>query len=156
FILWTPQTTIGLVQASLAASLMASPHFVADRSAAEIALVICVALTGILQILFGLAGLARVIKYTPHPVLGGFMNGVSISILLSQLKQFIPLGRWLSGDAPLLTRPLMFVFVLALVAFVIWFERQTKKISAPLMGLVIGLVCYHAARYLFPGVDFGP
>src|SRR5262249_24462135 len=54
------------------------------------------------------------------------------------------------------TRPLMFAFVLALVAFIIWFERQTKKISAPLMGLVIGLVCYHAARYLFPGVDFGP
>src|SRR5215470_3996009 len=123
FILWTPQTTIGLVQASLAASLMASPHFVADRSAAEIALVICVALTGILQILFGLAGLARIIKYTPHPVLAGFMNGVSVSILLSQLKQFIPVEKWLSGDAFLLTRPFMFAFVLALAAFVFWFEK---------------------------------
>src|SRR5215467_11287579 len=43
FILWTPQTTIGLVQASLAASLIGIPYFAADRSAAEIALILCVA-----------------------------------------------------------------------------------------------------------------
>src|SRR5262245_14852404 len=156
FILWTPHTTIGLVQASLAASLMTHPSFALDRSAVEIALVACVALTGILQILFGLAGLAKVIKYTPHPVLAGFMNGVSVSILLSQLKQFVPVEKWLSGEPSFLTRPLMFAFVLALVAFIFWFERKTKKISAPIAGLIIGLVCYHAARYLFPDVDLGP
>jgi sulfate permease, SulP family len=156
FILWTPQTTIGLVQASLAASLMLSPAFAHDRTAAELALVISVGLTGIFQIVFGLAGLARVIKYTPHPVLAGFMNGVSISILLAQIKQFIPLERWLTGAAPIVVHPLMLTFVLALVAFIFWFETQTKKIAAPIMGLFVGLACYHIIRYFFPEIDLGP
>jgi sulfate permease, SulP family len=156
FVLWTPQTTIGLVQASLAASLMANPQFVHDFGTAEIALVLSVALAGLFQVVFGLAGLARLMKYTPHPVLAGFMNGVSISILLAQIKQFVPFEKWLSGGAAFINRPFMFAFVLALVAFVFWFETQTKKISAPLMGLLVGLVLYHAARYVIPGVDFGP
>lgn len=156
FILWTPQTTIGLVQASLAASLIGIPYFAANHSAAEIAMVLCVALTGLLQILFGLAGLAKIIKYMPHPVLAGFMNGVSVSILLSQVKQFVSVEGLVAGGASLITRPTMFAFVLALVAFIFWFETQTKKISAPLAGLIVGLSFYHAARYLFPEFDLGP
>jgi MFS superfamily sulfate permease-like transporter len=156
FILWTPQTTIGLVQASLAASLMADPNFMHDRAAAEIALIACVALTGFLQILFGIAGLARVIKYTPHPVLAGFMNGVSISILLAQIKQFLPLQSWLAGHPADFLHPVMLVFVLALVAFVFWFETWTKKIAAPIMGLLVGFICYHALHFLAPGLDLGP
>jgi MFS superfamily sulfate permease-like transporter len=156
FILWTPQTTIGLVQASLATSLMADPSFMHDRAAAGIALIACVALTGVLQILFGVAGLARVIKYTPHPVLAGFMNGVSISILLAQIKQFLPLQSWLAGHPADFLHPVMLVFVLALVAFVFWFETWTKKIAAPIMGLLVGFICYHVLHFLAPGLDLGP
>ncbi|MGA2942583.1 MAG: SulP family inorganic anion transporter [Xanthobacteraceae bacterium] len=156
FILWTPQTTIGLVQASLAASLMADPNFMHDRAAAEIALIACVALTGVLQILFGVAGLARIIKYTPHPVLAGFMNGVSISILLAQIKQFLPLQSWLAGHPADFLHPVMLVFVLALVAFVFWFETWTKKIAAPIVGLLVGFICYHVLHFLAPGLDLGP
>jgi MFS superfamily sulfate permease-like transporter len=156
FILWTPQTTIGLVQASLAGSLMADPSFMHDRAAAEIALIACVALTGVLQILFGVAGLARIIKYTPHPVLAGFMNGVSVSILLAQVKQFLPLQSWLAGHPADFLHPTMLAFVLALVAFVFWFETWTKKIAAPIMGLVVGFICYHALHFLAPGLDLGP
>ncbi len=156
FVLWTPQTRIGLVQMSRAASLMANPQFVHDLGTAEIALVLSVVLAGLFQVVFGLAGLARLMKYTPHPFLAGFMNGVSISILFAQIKQFVPFEKWLSGETAFISRPFMFAFVLALVAFVFWFETQTKKISAPLMGLLAGLVLYHAARYVMPGIDFGP
>lgn len=156
FILWTPQTTIGLVQASLAASLIATPIMARDLPAAAATLIICVALTGFFQVIFGLAGLAKIIKYTPHPVLAGFMNGVSISILFGQLKQFFPLGRWLAGNGPFIAQPFMFTFVIALVAFVFWFETLTKKIAAALMGLLVGFILYHVIRYFLPGINIGP
>jgi MFS superfamily sulfate permease-like transporter len=156
FILWSPLVTIGLVQASLVATLAANPLFARDPAMIVTALVVCVALAGLLQIAFGLAGLARIVKYTPHPVLAGFMNGVSLSILISQLKLFLPFHTWQVTEGVFVLRPVMFAFVLALTAFMFWFESKTKKIPAPLMGLIVGLAGYHLLHVLVPGLDLGP
>ena len=49
-----------------------------------------VALTaGILQISFGLIGLGRLIKYMPFPVVSGYLSGVGLYIIASQLPKFL-------------------------------------------------------------------
>ncbi len=150
FILWAPQVTIALVQASLVSTLAAEPAFSRDPAAVITALLVCIVLAGILQVGVALAGIARVVKYVPHPVVAGFVNGVSASIFLSQIKQFHP-----SIEAPLGVHPAMLAFVVALVAFVFWFEARTKKIPAPLTGLLAGIAGYHVLRFAAPQLDLG-
>ena len=77
FIVTFPTTPVALIQASIAASIVAGVH--GDIQAALIALPIMVLLTGLWQIVFGLSGLGRVIKFTPYPVFAGFVTGVGIS-----------------------------------------------------------------------------
>lgn len=56
-------------------------------------------ITGIVQVLLGLARIGRVVKYLPYPVLAGFINGAALLILLSALRPLIglPSGASLSG-----------------------------------------------------------
>jgi MFS superfamily sulfate permease-like transporter/CRP-like cAMP-binding protein len=155
-VLWSPLVTIALVQASLAATLMANPVFARNPAIVVTALVICAALAGLLQIAFGLAGLAKIVKYTPHPVLAGFVNGVCASILLSQLKLFLPFHRWQITKHVFVLRPAMFALVLGLVAFNFWVESRTRRLPAPLICLIAGVAGYYILRFIEPGLDFGP
>jgi SulP family sulfate permease len=56
-------------------------------------------MTGIVQILLGIAGIGRIVKYLPYPVLAGFVNGAALLILLTALRPLIglPNGASLSG-----------------------------------------------------------
>ena len=47
-----------------------------------------VVLMGILQVVFGLLKLGKLIRMVPHPVMLGFVNGLAIVIFLAQLTQF--------------------------------------------------------------------
>ncbi len=42
-------------------------------------------LTGILQILFGFLGVAKLVKFMPYPVISGFMGGIGVIIIILQL-----------------------------------------------------------------------
>ena len=44
--------------------------------------ILCVAVSGVLQILFGVLRLGSLAKFVPYPVIGGFMCGVAILIAL--------------------------------------------------------------------------
>ena len=48
-------------------------------------------MTGITQILLGLARIGRIVKYLPYPVLAGFINGAALLILFSALRPLIGL-----------------------------------------------------------------
>jgi MFS superfamily sulfate permease-like transporter/CRP-like cAMP-binding protein len=156
FILWTPQVTIGLVQAGLVAALMANPQFAQDPAAAVTALFVCVVLAGFLQVGLGAVGLADLVKYTPYPVVAGFMNGVSASIFLAQLSVFLPSHPWHMANGPLIVRPAMLLFVIASLSFVFWFESRTKKVPAALVGLLVGVFGYYALKFIAPELDLGP
>ncbi len=47
---------------------------------------------GALQILFGIVGLGRLIKYMPYPVVSGYLSGVGLIIILSQVPKFLGAG----------------------------------------------------------------
>src|SRR5258706_11931551 len=69
-------------------ALLANPAFANDKSLIIAAVFFCALLAGLWQAVLGLAGVAKVIKFTPHPVLVGFLNGVAVLIAVSQLKPY--------------------------------------------------------------------
>mmetsp|Transcript_12999 Transcript_12999/g.22913 ORF Transcript_12999/g.22913 Transcript_12999/m.22913 type:complete len:637 (+) Transcript_12999:32-1942(+) len=60
----------------------------------------CAALAGILQIVAGSAGMGRLIRLVPHPVMVGFVNGLAIVMLKAQLTHFKSAGKFLSFFSP--------------------------------------------------------
>ena len=56
----------------------------------------CAALAGLLQITAGVAGLGKLIRLVPHPVMLGFVNGLTIVMFRAQLTHFKEGGKFLS------------------------------------------------------------
>ncbi len=95
-----------------------------------------VVLMGALQLLAGVLHLGKFIRLVPYPVMLGFVNGLAIVILLSQLGQFqVRDGdsmRWMAGSQ------LAWMLGLAgLTMAVIWLAgKVTKAVPAPLVGIL--------------------
>ena len=54
--------------------------------------------TGLFQILAGALKLGKYVRMIPHPVMMGFVNGLAIVIMISQLSMFKSEGEWLAGN----------------------------------------------------------
>lgn len=50
-------------------------------------------LAGVLQVVFGTAGLGRLIKYMPYPVVSGYLSGVGLYIVASQVPKMLGMPR---------------------------------------------------------------
>lgn len=50
---------------------------------------LAVALSGVIQVVFGLLRLAKVMEYIPYPVVAGYVNGVAVLILWSGLRDVL-------------------------------------------------------------------
>ncbi|SYR49049.1 inorganic anion transporter sulfate permease (SulP) family [Klebsiella pneumoniae] len=83
-----------------------------------------VILAGIIQILFGLCGMARLMRFIPPAVMTGFVNALGILIFFAQVPHF-----W--SRQPLIVG----LFVLTLL-IVLWAPRVIKAIPAPLIAIV--------------------
>lgn len=88
-------------------------------------LVAAVILAGVIQILLGAAGFARVIRFIPRSVMVGFVNGLAV-------LQFLPQLRELTGVP-------WQVYPVAAVALVILFglPRLTTAVPAPLVAIAV-------------------
>jgi SulP family sulfate permease len=83
-----------------------------------------VILAGVIQVVFGLTGLARVMRYIPRSVMVGFVNALGILIFAAQVSHII--------NVPWQVYPL---FVLTLL--IVWlFPRITRAVPAPLVAIV--------------------
>lgn len=83
------------------------------------------ALAGVMQILLGVLRLGSFVKFLPHAVISGFMNGIAILIFLSQL-----------GDG--VREPIVTV---ATVGAMLWAIRYARRsLPPPLWGLAAGIV----------------
>jgi MFS superfamily sulfate permease-like transporter len=143
FLVSSPRASTALVQASLLASVAASTATLQEPVLIVAATALCVLLAGVWQLAFGIARIPRIIKFTPHPVLAGFIDGIALLIIASQVKSFV-------------SRPAALVFVVVLAGFVLLFGRWQSRIPAGLAGLVAGVAAFHAGSRLFPDVDLGP
>ncbi|MDM2824033.1 SulP family inorganic anion transporter [Citrobacter sp. Cpo089] len=99
-----------------------------------------VVLTGMIQILFGVLGMARLMRFIPTAVMTGFVNALGILIFFAQVPHF-----W--GKSPLIWG----LFVLTLL-IVLWVPRFIKAIPAPLIAIVLLTVFTVTSGQLLPTV----
>lgn len=160
-----PRASEALILATLVVTLLNRPDIASDKRLIITSIYICVLMGGLWQCLFGLVGIARIIKFTPHPVLVGFLNGVAVLIVLSQLKPYFRF-EGASGLPLLVERPGMFLLTVATAATMLFFPGIARKSSAPvpwlskmppvIVGFFGGIGAYYTLRWLAPGVDMGP
>lgn len=104
-----------------------------------------VLLAGLIQIVFGLAGMARLMRFIPHSVMTGFVNALGILIFFAQVPHF-----W--SREPLIVG----LFGLTLL-IVLWLPRWVKSIPSPLVAIVLLTVFTVTTGQILPTVgDEGP
>ena len=112
----------GMISAATGAMALLMIGIVKDHGVAY--LFAATILTGVIQILFGWAKLARYLKFVPRSVMTGFVNALAILIFLAQLPQFVGEG-W----------P-MYAMVAAGLAIIYLLPRLFKAIPSPLIAIV--------------------
>ncbi len=90
-------------------------------------------LTGLIQILAGVFKLGKYVRMIPHPVMMGFVNGLAIVIMLSQLSMFKSEGEWLGGER-LFT---MIGLVALTMSLMVLIPKISKKIPATLIAILL-------------------
>ncbi|CAA7611611.1 Sulfate permease and related transporter [Candidatus Terasakiella magnetica] len=113
-------------------------------------------LAGAIQIGLGLAGIGRLIKYIPFPVVSGYLCGVGLIIIGSQIPKFLgaPGGTGLLDalKAPSAwTWQSMVVGGVVIVAMV-FTPRLTRAVPAAILALIAGIACYLGLGLLDPGL----
>ena len=99
-----------------------------------------VVLAGMIQILFGVSGMARLMRFIPTAVMTGFVNALGILIFFAQVPHF-----W--GKSPLIWG----LFILTLL-IVLWVPRLIKTIPAPLIAIVLLTIFTVSSGQLLPTV----
>ena len=82
-------------------------------------------LTGIIQLVFGIFKVAKVMKFIPRAVMIGFVNALAILIFMAQVPHFIGISN------------LTYVFVAITLLIVYIVPRFFKAIPAPLIAIII-------------------
>ncbi len=103
-------------------------------------LIAAVILGGLIQIVLGSLGVARLMRFVPRSVMVGFVNALAILIFMAQVPELI--------DVPWPVYPL-FAGGLALMVF---FPKLTKAIPAPLVSIVALTALTIAAGIVVPMV----
>jgi SulP family sulfate permease len=84
-----------------------------------------VILAGVFQVLLGVAGVARLMRFIPRSVMVGFVNSLAILIFLAQVPHLV--------DVPGIVYPLIAAGILVMV----FLPRLTNAVPAPLVAIVI-------------------
>ena len=84
-----------------------------------------VILAGLLQVILGVLGVAKLMRFIPRSVMVGFVNALAILIFIAQLPQLL--------GVPFMVYPLVAIGIIIMVVMP-WF---TKIIPAPLVAIVV-------------------
>jgi SulP family sulfate permease len=95
---------------------------------------------GLVQIAFGVAGLARLMRFVPRSVMIGFVNALGILIFSAQVPHIL--------NVPWLVYPL---FVLS-VAIILIMPRFTEAVPAPLVAIVVVTAIVMIGNFAVPNV----
>ena len=87
-------------------------------------LIATVLLGGVFQIVLGLVGVARLMRFIPRSVMVGFVNALAILIFIAQVPHLV--------DVPWLVYPMVAVGI----AVIVGLPRVTQVVPAPLVAIV--------------------
>ncbi|WP_347346419.1 SulP family inorganic anion transporter [Microbacterium sp.] len=145
---------VASVVLALAMSILGGRPGVVTAAAGSVALVIAplvhehgvgyvlptVVLAGVIQIAFGLGGLARLMRFIPRSVMLGFVNALGILIFVAQVPHVLNV-----------TWPAYALFALTLaIIFVV--PRLTKAVPSPLIAIVVVTAIVIIAQISVPNV----
>lgn len=153
----------GFVAALAANPALQSADGVPDASRIMGLVAVTVMLSGVLQAAFGLARIGHAVKFVPYPVVAGFMNGIALAIVASQLRPALGL----EGTAPFgvtlaeLTQAHMSTLIVAATAFVGLFigDKRPGRIPPVVLGLGVAIAMHYLLAAVTPwsvGAVVGP
>ncbi|MBU0751028.1 MAG: cyclic nucleotide-binding domain-containing protein [Gammaproteobacteria bacterium] len=126
----------------------------AALEAALLMLMIIGLMAGALQVIFGTVGLGRLIKYMPYPVVSGYLSGVGLIIIASQVPKFLGVPKeihfWQSLLAADAWRWQGIVVGAVTIAVMVGSPRVTKRVPAAILGLAAGVLAYFGLGLLDP------
>lgn len=102
-------------------------------------------LSGVLQILLGVLGVGRYLRYIPYPVVSGFMSGIGIIIIITQIFPFFGISAPAGGTVGTIKNLgslfeninfLSFSISLATIFIIYLFPKITRKIPSSLIALI--------------------
>ncbi|WP_328293405.1 SulP family inorganic anion transporter [Kineococcus sp. NBC_00420] len=99
-----------------------------------------VVLGGLLQVVLGVLGVAKLMRFVPRSVMVGFVNALAILIFLAQVPHM--------RDVPWIVYPMIAVGL----ALMVFFPRLTRAVPAPLVAIVLLTVVTVAAHLAIPNV----
>ena len=82
-------------------------------------------LTGIIQVIFGVLKIAKLMKFIPRAVMIGFVNSLAILIFMAQVPHFIGVSN------------MAYIFVVITLLILYILPRFIKSIPAPLIAIVV-------------------
>lgn len=103
-------------------------------------------LTGLIQMFIGFMGAGRLIKYIPYTVVSGYLSGVGLIIIGSQIPRFVgmspELAWWKAAIAPEAWDTRSLIVGGATVAVALIAPKITKAIPSTILGLAAGVAAY--------------
>ncbi len=115
-------------------------------------LVVITLLSGLLQVMYGAVGLGRLIKYMPYPVVSGYLTGVGLIIITSQIPKLpgVNTPLWPSLMAADAWRWQGIIVGLVTAATMVAAPRVTTRVPAAILVLGAGVLSYFGLS-LFDG-----
>ncbi|HSN64234.1 MAG TPA: SulP family inorganic anion transporter [Azonexus sp.] len=103
-------------------------------------------LAGLVQLLLGFIGIGRLIKYIPYPVVSGYLSGVGLIIIGSQIPKFVgapvEAGWWTALMSPWAWDWRSLAIGMATVLVAVIGPKLTKRVPGTILGVVAGLLTY--------------
>ncbi|UCV04682.1 SulP family inorganic anion transporter [Dechloromonas denitrificans] len=103
-------------------------------------------LAGLFQVLFGMVGIGRLIKYIPYPVVSGYLTGVGLIIIGSQISKLFgtsgEISWYQSVTSPWLWDWRALAVGAATIAAMLIGPSITHRFPGTILGIVAGLATY--------------
>jgi SulP family sulfate permease len=113
-------------------------------------------LAGLLQILFGSVRLGQLIKYMPYPVVSGYLSGVGLIIIGSQVPIFLGAAKemsiWDALAAPGIWKWQSLVVGVVTISVMLIAPRFTRIVPAAILALLAGVGAYFASGLIDPAL----
>lgn len=113
-------------------------------------------LAGLMQVLFGVLRLGLLIKYMPYTVVSGYLSGVGLIIIGSQVPKLLGtpkgVGFWTALVTPEHWRWQGILVGVATMAVMLGAPRVIKAVPGAVLGLVAGVAVYFGLALLDPAL----
>jgi SulP family sulfate permease len=103
-------------------------------------------LTGLIQVFIGFLGVGRLIKYIPYTVVSGYLTGVGLIIIGSQIQKFVgappDTAWWKAALYPELWDMRSIAVGVATAVVALLAPRLTKAVPSTILGIIAGVLMY--------------